>query len=175
MGNKYEKPDPLELAREGDEDALEQVLGGVVAPVFDLALHRYRQPVRAALATIEGLRALADVIRNGGPIPEPVAEAARGVLASGKEAEPVPAGTPLDVALAAIDADQRCALLAAFACDLDGDELAHALGVDPRKALALYTFGLEALGLDREDLRDALDARAAETPLPPGLIDRALA
>ena len=175
MGRKDQKPNPLELARGGDEDALEKVLGGVVAPVFDLALHRYRQLTRAEQATVEGLRALAVAVRGGGPDGSLMAEAVLAVLASGDEAERRPGGKQLDVALMPLDADQRRAVLAAIACDLDEDELAYALQVDRQTALKLYAFGLEAIALDRESLRESMDARAAETPLPPGLIDRALA
>ena len=175
MGKKDQKPNPLELARGGDEEALEKVLGGVVAPVFDLALHRYRQPARAEHATVQGLRALAAAIRDGGPDGSLVAEAVRAVLASGDEAEPRPGGKQLDVVLMTLDANQRRAVLATIACDLDEDELAYALELDRQAALDLYTIGIEATALDREGLRESMDARAAETPLPPGLIDRALA
>ena len=175
VGKPDKNPDPLELARAGDEEALDKVLGYVIAPVFDLALHRYRQPERAERAAIDGLRALATGIRSGGPESSPVAEAVRGVLGSGDEAAPLPDGTALDRAMAALDADQRRALLASLACDLEDDELAYALQVDGRTALDLCAAGLRAADLDRNALREAMDARAAQTPLPQGLIDRALA
>ena len=135
MGQNDQKPDPLELARGGDEEALDKVLGGVIAPLFDLALHRYRQLTRAERATVEGLRALADAIRNGGPDASPMAEAVRGVLRSDHEAEPQPDGEQLDRAMAALDADQRGAVLASLACDLEDDELAYVLELNERAAL----------------------------------------
>ena len=173
--NRYGKPDPLELARGGAEDALEQVLGGVVAPVFDRALHRYRQPVRAELATVEGLRRLAESLRGGGPSSSPVAEAARGVFESGPEVLPASVSTPLEVALSRLSSHQRATILGATACDLDAEELAYALQRDLQTTVEIHAAAMDILAMDADELRDTLDEEAGRTPLPPGLTDRALA
>ncbi len=164
----------MELAREGDEDAMEQVLGGVVAPLFDLALHRYRQPVRAELATVEGLQLLVSALRQGDVSPSPVAVAARGVLRSGAETRPASIATDLERSLEALSVSQRTALLAAASCDLDAEELGHALEMDLDQAEELHREAATRFELDPAELRDALDQVAGRTPLPTGLVERAL-
>ncbi|MAG57176.1 MAG: hypothetical protein CMJ83_12860 [Planctomycetes bacterium] len=175
MGNKYAKPDPLERARDGDEDALEQVLGGILAPLFDLALHYWRQPVRAELATVVGLQGLARVVRDGGP-PDgvsPLAVAVEHLFAS-TERPPARTSSPDDLhrRLGDLEDDRRRAVLAFLACDLDEAELIRALGRS--NARALLDVGLSELDGSESEIRQSLDEEAARTALPPGLVDRAL-
>lgn len=164
-----EEPDPLALALDGDEEALEFVLGGICAPVFDLALH-LRGPRDAADAAAGALAELARLLRRGGPLPaeDPVAIPARALLEPG-DGLPPPGG-----ALAAVPPRERRALLAACAADLEGEALAHALGVAPSDARSLVENALRSAG-GEDRVREELDRVAGASPLPPGLVDRALA
>ena len=175
MGNKYAKPDPLDLARTGDEDALEQVLGGIVAPLFDLALIRFHQPARAETAVVEGLHAAATTIRGGNLESTPLAIAAREVLAPRPDVpELTTQASDIEQVLESLAEPERLAVLAVVACDLDADELGHALTRTPEEASDLVTRGMSSLDLSSEALRDAVEERAAAVALPFGLIDRAL-
>lgn len=174
MGNKYARPDPLELARAGDEDALEQVLGGIVAPIFDLALLRYHGRERAEVAVVDGLRAVADAIATGGPEQTPLAEAARVVLAADADVPPLPGdASDLERRLETLPDDQRRAFLGQVVCDLDPAELTHAVGLPTAGDLAASaTAAVHQAG---EDLKASVEERVGAFSLPFGLIDRALA
>lgn len=171
-------PTPLELAFQGDEDALEQVLGGVVAPLFDLALHLRRQPVLAELATVDALRAVAEAVRAGAlPHADPLTVAARHLLdaCARAPAEPrPPARGPIEAALEALPPSERAAVLAACAADLDGADLGFVLGLPPARGDALVLVALRKLQRSAAELRSALDVAAAEVRLPAGMVDRAL-
>jgi len=170
---RYAKPDPLEQARQGDEDALEQVLRGVLAPIFDLSLHLFRQPVHAELCTVAALRALVHDIRAGGPEVTPLGAAAAHLLENPAPATPAVVGPePVDGALASLEEPARRAILAVLACDLDGDELVTSLGPDAPED---YHRGMALVGFPAEAIRGRLDEVAAATALPFGIVDRALA
>jgi hypothetical protein len=167
---------PLIRALDGDEDAVEQVLGSVCAPLFDLSLHIHREPVRAELLTVVALRKLASDIRSAAITPDkdPLVVGARHLLASPDNEPAPPPGTELQRRLLALDRLQRRAVLAAFALDLDPAELGDALEVTPPQAESLIQDALRRLDLQPDEIRDALDTVAAQVPLPRELVDRAL-
>ncbi len=178
MSAREEIPSPLEAALAGDADAIERVLGGVTAPIFDLAVHVHRHPVRAELGAIIALRDLAGWIRSGRlPHADPLAVAGRALVqdvpAPGAEPSILPA-TPLQESLDDLAAEERIAVLAGSALGLEGDDLAFVLGCSLAEAARRWREGLAGIHLDEEALQDALDEEAACVPLARGLVDRAL-
>jgi hypothetical protein len=170
---------PEESPVPDSEAAVERTLGGIVAPLFDFALHLLRHPVAAELTALAALRDLAQDLRSGPlPHPDPLAVAARHLLetAAGAVTTPrPPAPGPFEAQIATLSDPERHVLLAAFALDLEGPDLAFVLGVDDPRASALLRAALQKMRCDRRAIRKELDEAASGTPLPRELVDRALA
>ena len=179
MGRKADEgPSDLELALGGDEDALESVLGGLVAPLFDLALHLADEhPGPAEEATVLALRELVRAVRSGSlPHPEPLMVAARHLVQSVDDRRITPhGGGAFLAAVSKLQPGSRRALLVAYALDADPAELAYVLDLSVPDAASDKSHALKLLELSDERIVESLDALAAEVPLPRGLIDRALA
>ena len=158
-------PGPLERAADGDDDALEHVLGSVVGPAFDTALHWHGDVEPATAATVEALVALAGAIRSSDVPEDPLQH----VVMTLVEAAPA---RPEDVAPAfeGTDEHERRLVVLALAGGLTPHVLERVVGVG---ATARLDAVVERLG-GREELQLALDERGAAVPLPEGMIDRAL-
>ena len=170
MGNKYPRRDPLKLAQAGDEDCLEEILGNVCAPVFDLALHLFG-PKEAEGSAIAALRVLAQVIRSTEPLPseEPLTVAARALTEAAPDTAPGEGGVASDLSPV-----RRRALVCALALDLTGQDLAYALNCTATEAQSHAQAAIEELGTSAESIRGRLDAFASKTPMPRGMVDHAL-
>lgn len=168
MGNKYPKKDPVDLAITGDEDAIEEVLVSVHAPLFDLALHLDAEQARAA--TIAALSALAAELRaERRPEPEALAFCVKLLLMQ------LGAVSPSLAALAAIeDPVDRRILVARLTTDLDPEALAPAFALSADAITDRERAALALAGIDADEVREALDAVSIETPLPPDIVDAAL-
>lgn len=158
-------PGPLERAAEGDDDALEHVLGSVVGPTFDVALHWHGDGEAASTATVAALAELARAIRSPEVPGDLLTHAVRTTLAGA-----TPGGEPPPV-LAQLDDRDRAIVVAGLAGGLGGAGLAAAAG-DAEAANKLDDI-LDALG-GREDVQAALDEAGASVSMPEGMIDRAL-
>jgi hypothetical protein len=160
--------DPITRALAGDEDALEEVLGNLAAPTFDLAVHLFGSD--AEQPTISALARLAAVVRAGPPLPidDPLAIPARHLLILAADS------LPSDPAFGHLSTIERKALLAATAVDLEGEAVAFALGLALAETQVLLQ-NLQSKLQAPEAIRDLLDEHAAKYPMPRGMVDRALA
>lgn len=161
----------LEKALTGDLDAIENILGQVYAPLFDLGYHVFGrvEPVLAELRpTLVGL---GRQLESGKlEASSPFQTAAR--LLIGRLDTSLPPtfgeGSPL---LAGRGRRAGLALLAYGTLDLEGADLDEAMATPPGRALAIVEETLDEMGIDIDDFRDRLDEVSAGIPLPEGLID----
>jgi hypothetical protein len=160
--------DPITRALNGDEDALEEVVGSLAAPTFDLAVHLFGSG--AEQPTIGALAELAQALRAGPPLPtlDPLAIPARHLLSLATDAPVV------DQAFSQLNSQEYRGVLASMVVDLDGEALAYALQIAASDAQALLKSGHSKLA-GRDSLRDLLDAHASKFAMPRGMVDRALA
>ncbi|HMS18085.1 MAG TPA: hypothetical protein PKA37_14670, partial [Planctomycetota bacterium] len=167
MADRYPKEDPLVLALEGDMDALEEVVGSLSAPTFDLAVHLFGASAEGPAT--EALEHLARTIQNGPPLPapDPLAIPARFLL--DRAPHPPPSGS----AFADLRKLDRAVLLLALALDLEGPSLAFALEMEEAQASHHLAQVLLTVASE-DDARDRLDEVASRYPLPRGMVDRAL-
>ena len=187
MGNKYARPSPLDRYRAGEEDALEDILWSICAPLFDLALHLFHSRRVAEDEVAAALRKLADEVRAGAmPGDSPGAAAARHLSRSLVRAPD--AGDVADIpfehgadpialmrSLSELSPSRWSLLAHAHALDLEGEEWRTALSLVPEQALAEVEDIIAGLGVERSTLRAFMDARAARANVPHGLVERALA
>lgn len=161
----------LEKALAGDLDAIENVLGQVYAPLFDLAHHLQGQVEATHDPLVAALRHLADGLiagELGGSTPFLVAARALIVDLDGRLPARIDAAAPI---VAGLERRAALALLARHALDLDGPELDEALGLAGGRGERLAEAALAELAVDEDELRDRLDEVSSRVALPEGLVD----
>ncbi len=170
MGKK--KDYVLEKALQGDLDAIENILGQVYAPLFDLGYHLFGATERVAAPLGAALEVLGRQLAAG------KLEGSTPFLAAGRalmvdlEASLPPAIGSAAPLVAGLDRSEALALLARCALDLDDDEIDEVLALAPGRGAKLAELGLAAAARDENEFRDRLDEISAGVSLPEGLVDR---
>lgn len=161
----------LDRALDGDEEAVETVLGSVVAPLFDVAAHALGTEALAEERCAPILREIADQLRRKALAhPEPLVAALaafwRGAAKDcpGKNAALEPECVRFTVA-------ERRVALTWLAADLDGEELDFALAIESELRRELIDSIVHKLGGEVGEWRDRLNERAMIMMLPKGLLD----
>jgi hypothetical protein len=187
------RPRLMERARGGDWDAIEDLVSGATAPTFDAAFHLFGDASRAEKETEEALlemlgRIGSGEIAGGDPLAATGRSLARACQSS--SAAPFASGlSPEDLvilglrpddarrgAIARTPAADRIAAVLAMALDLEPADLARALEVSEKAAVAAVDRVLAAIpqAAPAEAFRSLLDARAAHVRVPLDVEERVL-
>jgi hypothetical protein len=180
-----ERPRTIERARAGDWEAIEDLVGGAIAPTFDAAIHLFGDEAQARRVTEEALLAMLVSVRRGELRDgDPLTMTARSLAASASAAgaHPFPAGLEADdlvaigcrpddargAALGTLPPADRVAAILAFALDLGAHEIAPAIGREVAAVERAIQSALAAIphAQPEQALRDLLDARAGRFRLP---------
>lgn len=161
--------DLMTRALGGDDDAIEELVGAIEAPVFDLALHWTNDLERATEAAAQALgTVVASLLDGDEPKPSAITMAVAHLIAD------TPATPDSSAPWAKLSDEDRTALLVAMATDLDGTSLGHVLGVSAEDGAIRVARAQDALDLNGCEVRDEMDERAATHSLPMDLTERAL-
>lgn len=158
-------PGPLERAAEGDDDALEHVLGSVVGPAFDTALHWHGGIEDSDRATVRALVALARAIRSPEVPEDPLLQVLMTLVT-----EPPAYTHELPPSFDDMSDDERRVVVLSLAGGVTPHVLEQVVGDG---ATARLDEVIERMG-GRDGLQLELDELGAAVPLPEGMIDRAL-
>jgi hypothetical protein len=169
--SKKHYPSTLDRALAGDNEALEHVLEGIVAPLFDLAFHALGEVSEARAACAATLEALAEELRGGrSHHRDPLVHAAA-LFWRGQPATSPGRSLVLEPSSTVLSSRERRAALTVLVVDLEGEDLARALGISQAEAEKVASAAALKLGGHPEGWRDRLNQLAAATPMPPGMLD----
>lgn len=169
--SKKKYPTAFDRALEDDREALQDVLGTIISPTFDLAWHATGEAARARELTATIMHELAQEIPTGNrKFDDPLVWAAWHWWQDLRPAEPG-VHPVLDHHGRRADATERRVLLLTLAADLEPAEIAQITGWTTDDASERVEDSLHRLGGDRANWADLLDAHAAAAMLPSGLLD----
>ncbi|MFT7617045.1 MAG: hypothetical protein ACI97A_000678 [Planctomycetota bacterium] len=160
----------LESALKGDMDALENVLGGLLSPLFDLAFHFYDDVTRANACVADVLKKTANkIVENDLDGMKPILVAAK-FQCSDLAQEAMSRGSWHEF-LSGLSADSFLAFLTHLSLDLHDDELDRVLGLDHELGNSMNRDCLDESKIPLEEWRDIFDSHALQANLPVGLVD----
>lgn len=169
MAKKY--PTPFERAQGGDRAALIDVLGGIVAPLFDLSYHATGKVDRAGRIASGVLKTMAaEIETRAGTYADALEWATALWWTSLGDAEPEKHPV-LEPNGRHFDRNERRILLAALAVDHEPKEIARIAGWSEAQTTDAVNDVLSKLGGDPDDWRDALNMHASLESIPAGLLD----